>query len=151
MPTEEAIAARQARLCGTEDKECSEGVKREMQLQYESQRRNDPQYVRIFGCSIILWQEKRLLLLVLLDLRQRGDDGLPRRAEREDRRAHGQEGGILRRDRARAREGVRRGCRGEVRGAGAGARALALSYPYRRAAHHRGWSPRSSSRQLRRA
>ncbi len=71
IPTDEAIKARQARLCGTGDektgdKDCAAYVAREMQLQYESQRRYDPQYVRVFGCDIILWQEKRLLLLVLL-------------------------------------------------------------------------------------
>jgi hypothetical protein len=64
VPTKEEIEARRARLCGT-DKECGACVAREMQLQYES-RRYDPQCVRIFGCHIILWQEKRLLLLVLL-------------------------------------------------------------------------------------
>jgi hypothetical protein len=87
MPTREEIEERRARLCGTDkvkadkdkadkdktdkdktdkDKACEACVEREMQLQYESQRRYDPQCVRIFGCYIILWQEKRLLLLVLL-------------------------------------------------------------------------------------
>ena len=66
MPTDQEITARQARLCEKNDETCKACVQREMQLQYESQRRYDPQCVRIFGCYILLWQEKRLLLLVLL-------------------------------------------------------------------------------------
>src|ERR1044071_4934290 len=66
MPTGPEIETRQARLCEKNDETCKACVQREMQLQYESQRRYDPQCVRIFGCYIILWQEKRLLLLVLL-------------------------------------------------------------------------------------
>jgi IPT/TIG domain len=65
-PTADDIKARQDSLCGSKDAKCGECVMREMQLQYESQLRNDPQCTYLFGCHFLFWQEERLLLLVFL-------------------------------------------------------------------------------------
>ncbi|MCU1246746.1 MAG: hypothetical protein JWN02_2656, partial [Acidobacteria bacterium] len=65
-PTDQQIAFRQKRLCSEIDSECNSCIQREMQLQAESKRVNDPQCIRVLGCHVIMWQEERLLLLVLL-------------------------------------------------------------------------------------
>lgn len=65
-PTDKIIALRQNRLCAEKDDSCRECVVREMQLQYESQRNNDPQCVYLFWRHVMIWQEERLLLLVIL-------------------------------------------------------------------------------------
>jgi hypothetical protein len=65
-PTDKMIALRQNRLCAEKDAQCRECVVREMQLQYESQRNNDPQCIYLFWHHRLIWQEERLLLLVIL-------------------------------------------------------------------------------------
>jgi IPT/TIG domain-containing protein len=80
-PTEGTIPARQAWVCGIDKavvtnarngrvrapiNECYTCVERAMRLQFETQRRGDPQCTSIFGRHLIIWQEERLLLLVLL-------------------------------------------------------------------------------------
>jgi len=76
-PTPETIKARVAWFCGQWHEnpqkqpcpavpKCRACVERAMQLQFETQRRGDPQCTYIFGYYLLIWQEERLLLLVLL-------------------------------------------------------------------------------------
>lgn len=65
-PTPAEVVVRQDSLCDKTDSACRICVAHEMQLQYESQRRNDPQCTYIFGHYFLIWQEERLLLLVFL-------------------------------------------------------------------------------------
>lgn len=64
-PKEPAITQRKNMLCKG-DTECQDCIQREMQLQFESQRENDPQCTYVFGHDFLIWQEERLLLLVFL-------------------------------------------------------------------------------------
>src|SRR6185503_11039818 len=65
-PTSTPLPVRQKLLCAAKDEQCHRCIQREEQLRAETGPRYDPQCTSIYPWHFVIWQEERLLLLVLI-------------------------------------------------------------------------------------